>query len=528
MMEYQKLFEKITKQYSEKIFGWAINKTFSRDKGEELAQDVFCAIFTALIKSPKIENLDAYIWRIAHHTWCNCARKHQKEKVIIGFDEGLLEINEIDENLENIAEQMALSEELCIMRKELANLNRLQRDCMIFYYLDGLSVAQVAMKLDTTESTVKWHLFDSRNKLKKELISMQNDNQRIYRPGKLGVALSGSYNGELSECDTGIVSRSLIMQNICLLCYREPKTIDDIAECTGISKPYFESDLNWLLEHEFLIKKGIKYYTDFIIYGWRSWQLNQGVFADTRKEYVDIMLDFLIKNEKKIRDIGFYGSDMPYSRLMWPLIMIFAELLEFFSPSRKKIRTEYEYPLRKDGGNYEPLHMDGRRSFWIGIYDILKSGNFDYVFNYDKYGNITELYCECGKGEVDISAFTDKQKEHLALAVEKGWVKKDGNYYHPQFPIFTFDQFNQLTNLFKPFFDQIEPQTEKVINNIEKVFRDDAPSQIKNKSGFVISNMFSWLNFMMMMFAYEKGLLTVPDDCEQKRITTLLLVDKKI
>ena len=562
-MEYRKACEAITEQYAEKLLGWAINKTFSREKGEELAQDVFCAIFSALLKSPEIENLNAYIWRIAHYTWCNSARIHRKDRVVIGFDESLLEMNDPDNDIEMLEDQLALRDELQKMRRELANLNRLQRECMILYYLDGLSLTQVAIKLKATESAVKWHLFDARNKLKKEIKVMDKDNQKIYRPGRLGVALSGTFNTPWSECDTAVVERSLIKQNICLLCYREPKTIDQIAEDTGIPKPYFEEDLNWLAEHDFLKKNGARYSTDFVVYSRRTSQRNLGVFAETRSKYIDVMLDFLVKNKQAIRDIGFYGSDLPYDRLLWPLIMIFTGKLKSHSPAFAASIKGHEYPLRKDGGKYEPLgfnqspdqtaepdpngfkaldgwdgingpmtshYDDSGTGYWMGIASILGGGSFDYIGDRDKFGDVIGLYCACIKFKGEFltgGLLPDKEKEHLALAVERGWIKKIGNSYAPQFPIFSAVQFDRLIDLFKPMYEAIEPVTAEVINAIKSVFIKDAPPLIKNRAGFVVSNLFGWLDFMMMMFAYEKGLLNVPDDLDQKRITTLLLVDMK-
>jgi hypothetical protein len=374
------------------------------------------------------------------------------------------------------------------------------------------------------------------------------------------MALSGSYGGLLPECDTTTVGRSLIKQNICLLCYREPKTIDQIADYTGIPKPYFEDDLNWLVDHDFLKKVGSGYSTDFIIYSRRTSQLNLGVFADTRAKYIDVMLDFLVRNGQAIRDIGFYGSDFPYNRLLWPLIMIFSGKLKSFSPAFASSIKGHEFPLRKDGGKYEPLGFnqspdqvteldpngfqelngwDGMNgpmiaqyngsgtSYWVGIHNILVGESFDYIFNYEKYGDVNTLYCACIKGDLDMNSLSDKQKEHLALAVERGWIKKIGNSYKPQFPIFSAVQFDQLIDLFQPMYQKIEPVTAEVMDMIKSVFAKDAPPLIKKRAGFVVSNLFGLLDFMMMMFAYEKGLLAVPDDLEQKRITTLLIVDKK-
>ena len=79
------------------------------------------------------------------------------------------------------------------MRREISNLSRIQREAMILHYLEGLSVADTAKRLNTTISAVTWHLFDARKKVRREIENMDAKMEYVYRPGKLGIGASGDY-----------------------------------------------------------------------------------------------------------------------------------------------------------------------------------------------------------------------------------------------------------------------------------------------------------------------------------------------
>ena len=178
-MEKQSLFAKITDEYSSRILNWAVKKTGSRPDGEDLAQEVLLQIFNAVLRQDRIEKLEHFIWKVAHYVWCNYARELTNSNLEV-LDEAISEGKEFTGDL---ADYEALNLELARMRRKIANLSFVQREAMILHYLDGLPVAEVAKRLETTESAITWHLFDARKKIKKEFDCMKDINSHVYRPG---------------------------------------------------------------------------------------------------------------------------------------------------------------------------------------------------------------------------------------------------------------------------------------------------------------------------------------------------------
>ena len=138
-----------------------------------------------------------------------------------------------------------------------------------------------------------------------------------YRPGRLHVG----YNGDPGpDPDTRRFADSLVRQNLCLLCNREGKTLDELAAATGIPKPYLEFDLGWLVEREFLSLTGKRYETLFPIINRSHFEEISNLYRTTRGEYTDRIIGWFQSHEQEIRDIGFYGADFPMDRLLWAII----------------------------------------------------------------------------------------------------------------------------------------------------------------------------------------------------------------
>jgi len=150
-MDRQKLFESITEEYSGKLLAWAVKKTGNRRDGEDLSQEVLLQIFTSIARGNEIKKLENYIWRVAHFVWYNHLRKTKRASEIMPLDETVPDGRDF---VADFIDRDFLESEVSRMRRRITDLSSTQRKAMILHYLDGLSVRQVAQKLDITESAV--------------------------------------------------------------------------------------------------------------------------------------------------------------------------------------------------------------------------------------------------------------------------------------------------------------------------------------------------------------------------------------
>jgi len=351
-----KLFEEISNDYSMLLLNWAYNKTGNRVDAEDLSQKVMLQVFYSITKEQKIEKLDNFIWKIAHFVWCNYLRKNASLKQsfsIDSFDNNLLFEKDY---AEKFIEEEDIKDTVKKMRLHISRLNYLQREIMIMHYIDEMPVKKIAHKLNITESNVKWHLFETRKKIKKEIEEMNTTNiNYVYRPGKLQMAISGSAG---TAPNTNKINESLTKQNICLVCYKEPKTIDAITEMLGIPKAYIEYDLKWLVEQQYMKKEGNKYYTMFSIKDFDFSMKVAKVFYENKAKFSDVIIEKFMARESEIKAIGFHGSDMPMEKLLWLLIYRFTGFICEKVVYHEKKYPAPERPIMPDGGQYFPLGFD--------------------------------------------------------------------------------------------------------------------------------------------------------------------------
>lgn len=151
--------DKIYDEYYYKIYKWSISKTKNKEDAEDLTNNIFLAIFEYLNKNIPIEKLENLIWKIAYNLWCTKAKNYDKEKRNAMLDEDFQYISNEDP-LEKI-----------IYKDIITNLDNLgltinEKTSFQLYYLKDLSIKEISNALNTKESTIKYYLYNARNKIK--------------------------------------------------------------------------------------------------------------------------------------------------------------------------------------------------------------------------------------------------------------------------------------------------------------------------------------------------------------------------
>lgn len=544
MNQMQNFSEQLVNEYSMMLLNWAYKKLCDKDKAEDLVQSVWLEVFRAVKSNESqgipIEKPENFIWKIAHNVWCHYLRKNAKDQIYVSIDDMAI----ADET--DFVQEMANSQEtiqlLCFMRKKVMNLNYLQREIMISFYIEDRSIKEIASRLNITESTVKWHLFYTRKKLKEGIESMTTTNF-VYRPHTLHMAINGQSH---LPCDIDFIRNNLAKQNICIECYQTPKTLDQLSEKLGIPKAYLEFEVNWLLEREFLIKTSFGYSTVFMIETAQNEQEKYAVYLKHKNTLSDVIISELLAAEATIRSIDFYGCDKPINQLLWFLIYRFCDYL-------KKPCGEVVRPIRPDGGKYFPLGFDRSdysaipknidttnwmyngpmwseasigQFHWFGLYNFGQTDCQHIIcYSLPEWKKMNEVLCLLIHSDFCIDAFNEDQLFILAQLIEKGFIKKENEKLLPTFCVFSPEQYSTLEKLiFKPLAQKLEHEVKSLADDLSELCKRKMPKQLGSYYDLFLRMALGDIGYITTILAFNDNNLYIPHTPEEGKLLTLFYV----
>jgi len=480
--------DKIIAEYIEKIFGFALSKTMNTDKAEELASRITFDVYTSLLKSGGINNVNGYIYRVASNVYARFIDEEVRGRRHISLDE----VNVPCEN--DFTLDFEKNETYIRLRKKISYLGRIQREIVVMHYFQRLKQNEIADRLNIPLGTVKWHLHDARNQIKEGMNRMDTMNEKInlgLKPVKF-TSMGHSGNPSPDNKDTAYYLSKLISQNIAYAAYREPKTITEIAEELGVSAAFIEDEVAYLEDNGFMDKlPGGKYQTNIVINEPNKNALEQSnkVYTKYAKIIKDKYIPLVFDAMKNYDSKKIYVPDNDLNFLMW-LAVIYACGKKLNVPNKNEDIDWSKYRVKhKDGGDY------------IAFASV--AGNFKF----DELSYNPNLYGACGdmtRGNCD-----EKEKPHI-------WAWQLNTYYDDR----KNGWMNNLTSDYEYLYEYITGKLAKTPENADKFKRlfDKGYLVSKGDSEYVniIISTLSENEFIDLLPAMPEELKTVSKELDEE------------
>lgn len=186
------LLEEMVDRYASPLLSWAYRKTGSSLEAQDLSQEVLLQVTAAVRRETDrgraVEQPEHLLWKVAHYVWCRRCRREKTSVGCLPLDETLLP--DPEDFAASLADDEETRQRLSRLRERLSRLDGTRREVMIAHYLENEPVKALAQRLAFSESQIKWILFDTRKRLKKELTQME-PSAYVYRPHTLSMAQSG-------------------------------------------------------------------------------------------------------------------------------------------------------------------------------------------------------------------------------------------------------------------------------------------------------------------------------------------------
>lgn len=165
--------ENFIRDYGKDVYSFCLYATKNKEHADDLYQQTF---LVAIEKDEMDENQNpkSYLISIAANLWNNQKRKYmwrKKKANVIYFQ---------DENLEQLADEGLTVEDEAIREDEIETVKRLvdelpdkMRIVILMFYMENMSVNEIATALKIPEGTVKSRIHQAKSRLKERMISYE-------------------------------------------------------------------------------------------------------------------------------------------------------------------------------------------------------------------------------------------------------------------------------------------------------------------------------------------------------------------
>jgi len=174
MANPRKIFSKIYDQYIEKIYRFIFLKVSSQEVAQDLTSEVFLRGWEAFKKTqnPKlkdkneIKNPQAFLYRIARNLVTDYYREKGRTQIVSA------ESIPIIDPRPGLAEKITLNSDIEQVKATLVSLKEDYQNVIIWRYIDGLPIPEIAKILDKSEEATRVQLHRALKALKNELGEM--------------------------------------------------------------------------------------------------------------------------------------------------------------------------------------------------------------------------------------------------------------------------------------------------------------------------------------------------------------------
>ncbi|MBR6679966.1 MAG: sigma-70 family RNA polymerase sigma factor [Clostridia bacterium] len=424
-----RLINEFAENYMEKLFYFCLKKTGSNIEAEDLTQDIALQIITALNKGTIPTSFSAWIWQIARNRYSVWAKKkHKCNESVTGSDIGDYEI---EDESENILDEMVHTEQLALLRRELAFIKSDYRNIVVAYYIENKNVREIAESLSLPTNTVKSRLLRARQILKEGMDMAREFGIRSYKPEEVDYSNNCSRPGDKNQPYS--VMKHKMYQNIMLEAYGNPSTAEELSLELGVALPYMEDELEWMTKETFLIKDGNKYQTAFPIVSRSAQEQVHFAWLTAAPSITKALISFVERLNDAFAEQGeaFYGQYQDYESAKWSILML---AFDYFMYKAPKIR---EFTKRPDNGYWDiigyqkrPVSEPNFVGNHCGYY-----GFQQFKYEFDGISDRTPPYLTEEESKVLYEFVMENTVEENGKIVKKlleyGYLKENENAYIP-------------------------------------------------------------------------------------------------
>ena len=517
-MKKQNLLNYFDNDLLEKLFSFCYARTNDSYEAEELCSDIIYALVKAANTYGDMENVYPFIWKVARNVYADFSnyRRKRSQRTYEGDPEEIL-MTLAQEEASDDTEELLIS-----VYRRIAFLTKAYREVMISYYIDGLSVSEIAKKQNTSEVAIRQRLFSARQKIKSEVEKMTEAYNKPVALDKIDFVIWGTGNPGWS--DPRNVCQRMFSNHIVWLCHKKPMSSSEIAEELNVPTVYVEEELE-------ILRKGEngKYAINFILFDKDVFEKANAIYTEQLPKICDIISDYIEKHKDEYLAFPYLNKKVDMNLILWQQVYNIADA---FSYCVKRIlekkyfegvaNTERPFCVfgYVDNGKYYGGGWDGVNAQNVCGFSKVHLDNI-YITRIKKHFgcglNVSnDPYIQLALRAIDgldITLLSDKEKEHAAKAIECGYLYRDGDMLYTKILVCTLSDQDRLFDisygLHKGYFDA---EAEIVAQKVAELIKKSVPDYLLGE--WRLANNLANMPILdaVVECLIEKGVLTPPEN----------------
>ncbi len=512
-MKKSELLKIMNQELLDKLFGFCYARTADSHEAEELCSDIVFALVKSAQAEGEIGELYGFIWRVARNVYADFSERKRRaaERSYAGNPEDELLVIEATDSVESVLEATLSEEEdlyqLKRIYRQISFLTKAYRDVMVAFYLDGLSVKDIAAIYGVKETTIKQRLFSARNLIRQELseegtgeVMMEEKEKKPVAFQKLDFEIWGTGMPTTGD-PRNVCTRQLSMQ-VVWLCKNKAHTAKEISEELNLPMLYAEEELEIQTRGEKgnygLLKKlpDGRYINNFVLLDVKELEKMEEVYKIRIPAICEKVISYVEKNKEAYLGFPYLNRKVDLNLVLWQhvhtMAYIFTGLVEnllekeYFADVEQSNR-----PFTCFGYRNEP----GRRNYGVGF----DQSHGDNICGYSKvlaeniYFDKIKAHFHCG-GEamldaklqlairavegIAVSSLCEEEQEQAAKAIAEGYLYREGDMLYTKILVCNLDDWMNLTKLNDGLIQEYKPEVEAVAAEIAALIKKYVPEHV--------------------------------------------------
>lgn len=531
-MKQSELLNLIDRTLLENLYGFCYRRTSDHYESDELCSDILHAYVTAVSRGGAIADPTAFLWKIAHNVYADFSERRRKR----AETEAMLDpdITPDDIPCEDDEEIMEIrNERLTAIYRQIAFLGRAYRAVMIAFYLEGIPIAEIARRENTSVGAIKQRLFTAREKIKGEVTNMTTTNENAMKLQQMNWNVWGTGNPNTGEAAAHCQRQ--FSQHLVWLCRKQARTAKELSELLCVPMGYVEEELGIQCFGESgygMLRKTEdgKYISNVLLFDRAEIAAAHKIYLDRMDALCDIIVKYAEEHMDEYMSYPYLNKTVDKNLVLWRHVKHYESIVE--CQVEEELDTAFadvEKPTKRPYSQFV-FEQDPDARYWGGGCDGVGGNDiagYKYVHLNNLYNSSVQAHFRCGHDipddmplllairaidGIDVNLLTEDEKEYAAKAIQQGYLYRDGDTLYTKFLCEPMDEENSPTKANMGLFAEITPICHEIAKELSALLRRIIPAHLLGEYPF--ANMLAGIpvNDSIIETLIAKGLLTAPEN----------------